>query len=261
MAVCPRCGFGKVNDDERQTDYWSRTQDTEGLIRADYWSARQGLYRRALTHAARNGGPGRVADLGGGVGYFAACAIEMGWDAYSIDVSEHAVQAAAVRIGNERSFLRAPEFLTGTCDLVTLWCVVAHVPDPRAVLADALLLLKPGGRLVITTPNFAFQAMYAAVAARIGRPVDFVEHDHFLHFTVDAMDRLLAGVGLLRASYAYWGSTEDCVLEHRLAGVLVPCKRAWNWVAFHLTRAGLPPLYSELQVEAVLPAERGAARL
>ena len=260
MAVCGSCGFGQAADNQRQGDYWSRSEDTKGLIGADYWSVRQGVFRRALRDMAREHGPGRVADLGGGVGYFASCAIDMGWDAYSIDVSRHAVQAAATRIGEDRSFLAAPDFLVGACDLVTLWCVVAHVPDPRAVLKEARRLLKPGGRLLITTPNFTFQSKYAALAARVGRPFDFVAHDHFLHYTADAIDRILADVGVVSRSFAYWGSTGDCVLEHRLATVLVPCKRAWNWAAFQLSRAGFPPYYSELQVAAVLPHQGAAAR-
>jgi SAM-dependent methyltransferase len=174
----------------------------------------------------------------------------MGWDAYSIDVSELAVEAAAARIGESRSLLGVPEFLVGTCDVVTLWCVVAHVPDPRAVIVDALRLLKKDGRLLLSTPNFLFQARYAALAAKIGRPIDFVAADHFMHFTPASIDRVLADAGGVRLAFAHWGITPECVLEQRLAGVLVPCKRIWNRVAFTLSQFGVAPYYSELHVEA-----------
>lgn len=250
IAVCRACGFGKVPDDQRPGDYWNRVTDVDGELEHDYWSGRQDIFRRALAQMAKGGEPGRVADLGGGVGYFASCAMDLGWDAYSIDVSEHAVKAATARIGEGRSFLGVPDFLVGTCDVVTLWCVVAHVPDPRALLRDALQLLKPGGRMLISTPNFLFQAPYAALAAKVGRPIDFVAHDHFLHFTPAAVDRVLADVGAVRLAFAHWGITPNCVLDHRLDRVLVPCKRMWNWAAFQLSRAGARPYLSELHVEA-----------
>ncbi|MGH9042812.1 MAG: class I SAM-dependent methyltransferase [Acidimicrobiia bacterium] len=255
LDVCRTCGFGRVAAIAPVDDYWARSEDAEHELAERYWQARTGVFRRALAQVGGSRGPGRVVDLGGGVGYFAACAIEEGWDAFSVDVSEHAVQAAAARIGSDRSMARAPADLEGTCDLVTLWCVVAHVPDPRAVVADALRLLKPEGRLLVTTPNFLFQARYASVTARLGRPLDFVASDHLLHFTPAAMDRLLTGAGATRRSFSYWGITEDCLLERRLATLLVPAKRAWNWGAWQVSRAGTPLLTSELQVEAVRARE------
>ena len=109
----------------------------------------------------------------------------------------------------------------------------------------------------MSTPNFLFQARYAAVAARIGRPIDFVAADHFMHFTPAAIDRVLADAGAVRLAFAHWGITPECVLEQRLAGVLVPCKRIWNRVAFSLSQVGVPPYYSELHVEAT---HAGSAR-
>ncbi|MEW6155637.1 MAG: class I SAM-dependent methyltransferase [Actinomycetota bacterium] len=253
MTVCSVCGFGQVVEGANVEDYWARSAGTgaDTELGESYWAARTGVFRSALAHMARGGRPGRVVDLGGGVGWFAACALEQGWDAYTVDVSEHAVVAAAARVGPDRSLAEAPASFEGTCDLVTLWCVVAHVPDPRAVLASALTLLKPDGRLLLTTPNFAFQRRYAAVAARLGRPVDLVASDHLLNFTPAAVDRALADVGARRSAFCYWGITEDCLLERRLARWLVPAKRAWNRTAWSAHRAGLPLLCSELQVEAV----------
>lgn len=253
LLVCGACGFAKVADGQHASDYWARTDDVQHEIDERYWTARLAVYRRALLAVERETGPGRLVDLGGGVGHFAACALERGWDAYSIDVSAHAACAAAARVGQGRSLLAAPESMNGACDLVTLWCVVAHVPDPRAVLADALRLLKPGGRLLMTTPNFLFQSRYARLTARVGRPLDFVASDHVLHFTPASLDRVLADAGAGGRTFAYWGVTADCLLERRLARALVPCKRLWNWATWNAARLGATPLYSELHVQAVAP--------
>lgn len=252
LDVCRDCGLGRLAGGTGSADYWERNENPQHELAERYWQARLGVFLRALAGVARaGGGPGRLVDIGGGVGLFAAAALEQGWDAYSADVSEHAARVAASRLGAGRSLTTVPHALEHTCDLVTLWCVIAHVPDPRQVVADALRLLKPGGRLLLSTPNFRFQAPFAQVAARLGRPVDFAASDHLLQFTPAALEKVLSSAGVTRLSFAYWGTTEDCLFERRLARLLVPAKRLWNRGAWELSRLGAPLWGSELQVEAV----------
>ena len=227
LDVCRGCGFGRLADGTGSADYWERTENPEHELAERYWQARLGVFLRA------------------------AAALEQGWDAFSADVSERAAGVAASRLGAGRSLTTVPRSLEGTCDLVTLWCVIAHVPDPRQVVADALRLLRPGGRLLLSTPNFVFQAKFARIAARLGRPVDFAASDHLLQFTPAALEKVMAAAGATSLEFVHWGSTEDCLFERRLARLLVPAKRLWNRGAWGLTRLGAPPWGSELQVEAV----------
>ncbi|MGH9155493.1 MAG: class I SAM-dependent methyltransferase, partial [Acidimicrobiales bacterium] len=233
-------------------DYWGRGTDPDGELSERYWtSARGALFRRALEDLAGPRGTGagrRLVDLGGGVGYFAKCALDAGWDAYSVDPSPLASAAATARLGQGRSLVSAPAAFEGTCELVTLWCVIAHLPDPRKVLANAARLLSPTGRLFLTTPNFSFQRHYAAALARLARPIDFAGHDHLLHFTPESVRRVMAAAGLRISRFTFAGITEDCLANRRLATWLVPAKRAWNHAAHAGSRLGLPLLMSDLQV-------------
>lgn len=55
----------------------------------------------------------------------------------------------------------------GSWDLVTMWHVVEHVPDPVSLLRLALRLLRPGtGRLCIEVPNFADDLLELSPAYR-----------------------------------------------------------------------------------------------
>lgn len=254
MLVCPRCGLGRTQSNGQAADYWTRSGSDTGGVADPYWTeARSAVFRGALRLLEGRVGKGRILDLGGGVGHFAETALADGWDAYSLDVSDVAVAAAADRVGPLRSLAEIPRDLAGTCDAVTLWCVIAHLPDPRAVLADALAALRPGGQLFLTTPNFRFQIGYAAVLARLGRPIDFSGHDHVLHFTPDALGRTLGALGVTARSLAFVGVTEHCVADPRLAPWAVPAKRLWNRCATGAARAGVPYLGSELQVVGTAP--------
>jgi len=210
------------------------------------------MFQKALSHLEIDGVKGRILDFGGGVGYFAQLALELGWDAYSLDVSEHAQKAAAIRLGSERSLSpdQLEAFGTGCCDVVTLWCVIAHVPDPLSVVRQALDLLKPGGTLLVTTPNFIFQGALARALAKLDKPYDLVCRDHVLHFTPEALGQLLQKAGLEQWSFDYIGVTDNCFLLDKFTRVLVPLKRVWNYTGSLATRVGLPPLSSELQVLA-----------
>ena len=126
--------------------------------------------------------------------------------------------------------------------------MVAHVPDPQAVVEEAFSLLRPGGRLLLTTPNFAFQRPYARVRRVLRRPLDFAADDHHRHFTAKAIDLLVAGPGR-RQQHVFVGTTEFCAAAPGASRALVPAKRLWNRVAWAIgRRRGRPVLGSELQV-------------
>ena len=246
MSVCSRCGFGRTLAGAANADYWDGP-DGCGDVDHRYWTeARTAIFEGALELLGANGSKGTILDIGGGVGMFAELALARGWDAYSVDVSGVAVAAAAERIGPARSLAAVPEEMRGRCDAVTLWCVVAHTVDPRAVLAEAVGALRPGGHLFLTTPNFRFQIGYATALAALGRPLDFT--GHVVHFTLDALDRTLDAVGLADLRPVFVGVTEYCVVDPRLSRWVVPAKRAWNRYARLAAQAGLPYLGSDLQV-------------
>lgn len=233
-------------------DFWTSEDGSE--LAKDYWTvARSAMFRKALSDLESvAGNRGRLVDIGGGVGHFAELALELGWDAYSADISASARREAAKRLGPERSL--SPEAageLAGTCDVVTLWCVIAHVTDPALLLEEAAALLRPGGVLLVTTPNFIFQGSLARLLARLNRHYDLVCRDHVLHFTPGAARKLLRRSGMTSIEFRYFGVTDNCFLVPGLGRMLVPVKRLWNLAGSAIARFGIPPLCSELQIIAV----------
>jgi SAM-dependent methyltransferase len=239
---CRACGLSRLRGYNGRSDYWDAKQ-----ARDPYWTdARRRYFRAAL----RRFPGGRMLDVGGGIGEFTRLALEMGFDAYSLDSSDGATGAAARTLGG-RALAAAPE--AGSFDVVTLWCVIAHVSDPCSLLQSARSWLRPGGMLWLTTPNFAFQKRYGKILASAGRPIDFAAEDHIWHFTQQSLTLLFARAGFAPPRFHYVGGTDRCTALANgstiaTQNVLIWGKRAWNRTAARANkiRVGIPT--SELQV-------------
>lgn len=240
FVECPSCGLARVVGYDGGSDYWHSIETSDF-----YWTdAKRRYFLTALASLPR----GRLLDLGGGVGEFAGVAVDAGWDAYSYDISPEATAAARKRIG-----ARALETDATGFDVVTLWCVIAHVADPEGLLDSVCQALRRGGTLWLTTPNFAFQRRYARLLARVGRPLSFGSgDDHLWHFTAGSLRRLLQSRGFRDIRFQYRGVIDWCATGQSGSRLLIAGKRAWNSVVYAGYRLGLPLATSELQVTARL---------
>ncbi len=104
------------------------------------------------------GHKGKLLDLGCGHGNFMKMAIENGWEAEGIEVSEPAIRQARdvfkLKVYDKPlEFLSIPE---KTYDAVTLWRVLDLLPEPRKELERINKILKPGGVIWLRINNFDF---------------------------------------------------------------------------------------------------------
>ena len=104
---------------------------------------------------------GRLLEIGPAYGAFTWLAMQAGFDAFAIEMSE-----ACCRFMNEVAGIRAVHSLdidaalraAEPCDVIALWHVIEHLPDPWGTLRLVAERLSPGGVLVVAAPNpLAFQ--------------------------------------------------------------------------------------------------------
>ena len=119
------------------------------------WEAEHLLrYRWAARHT---GSPRRLLDLACGVGYGHAELSKAAPDApiISCDVSHEAVSYGRNNFGITGLVAdgeRLP-FLDGAFDVVVSLETVEHVPSPKAFMTELRRVLRPNGKLLLSTPN------------------------------------------------------------------------------------------------------------
>jgi 2-polyprenyl-3-methyl-5-hydroxy-6-metoxy-1,4-benzoquinol methylase len=98
---------------------------------------------------------GELLDVGCGGGAFLADMRDLGWNVLGVEPDPRAVEVATrqrgldVRLGT----LEAQRFSADRFDAVTSSHVIEHVHDPLAFLRECARIAKPGGRVVVVTPN------------------------------------------------------------------------------------------------------------
>ncbi len=135
---------------------------------------------------------GRLLDIGCGRGDFILACRRRGWDVAGIEQSQSPVMELRQSLGID---VVTPERIStledASFDVVTLWHVLEHLPEPRDTIREAYRLLRPGGRLLVEVPNFG------SWQARVGRGV-WYHLDvprHLLHFDEQSLTSLLKDAG------------------------------------------------------------------
>jgi len=93
-------------------------------------------------------------DYGGGTGASLRAAMDLGLDAYYYDIDEPAKQFCIDHFGMQNDqIIDSLEGSNMQYDYIFTDNVIEHIKDPIAFTTSLIQKLKPGGRLVIKTPN------------------------------------------------------------------------------------------------------------
>jgi 2-polyprenyl-6-hydroxyphenyl methylase/3-demethylubiquinone-9 3-methyltransferase len=155
--------------------------------------------RRAflLAHVA----PGEtVLDLGAGSGEFSAALRDAGVTPVAVDVAAEALRRASARVpGLDARLWAAGEPLpAGDSSVDVVWAgeVVEHVVDVAPWLSEVRRVLRPGGTLLLTTPDHGRATMLAlALSARRFDAHFEPRSDHVRFFSRRTLAALLDDLG------------------------------------------------------------------
>jgi 2-polyprenyl-3-methyl-5-hydroxy-6-metoxy-1,4-benzoquinol methylase len=152
-----------------------------------------------------------VLDLGSGEGYGAALLAEHAREVVGIDYSPEAVKHARARYARGNlSFdvgdaMAIPNQL-GHFDVVTCFEVIEHVEDHGALLAGIARALRPGGVVLLSTPNKRVDELFESVSRR--------EHYEY-HINMLTPKQLRRHAGLYFSDIRLYGQTASRNAFHR----------------------------------------------
>jgi SAM-dependent methyltransferase len=229
LLRCGRCGTAVTGGSPPASEAYSSgayspaPPRAAGLVRAI-----QRLVDRQPVGLLRRAGlaPGaRVLDAGAGRGRLVGALLEAGFVATGIDPSERGgrVERRAIEKHTDAEL-----------DAVVMWHVLEHLDDPASGLERVRGWLRPGGLLLVATPNLA------SIQARIAGP-GWLHLDvprHRTHFTVTGLRALLERSGFrpLRSEHMVW--------EHNPASM---------WMGL-LSRLGMTPSFPFHLLKRNVPA-------
>jgi SAM-dependent methyltransferase len=160
-----------------------------------------------------------VLDIGCGDGGLCVELLGHGWpDVIGIDVAHARVERARLACPSARFYcgaLDTTDIARGSVDLMIMDNVIEHLPDPLSFVRNLIPWLKPGGRLVLITPNMASGNF--TLLGRRWTP-ELAPHVHLFLFTPRSLARLLDASGLMvdatgtfPVASGYWRTSWSCL--------------------------------------------------
>ncbi|MEJ2368123.1 MAG: methyltransferase domain-containing protein [Acidobacteriota bacterium] len=154
---------------------------------------------------------GRLLDVGAGLGFFVrfACRYE-GWEVHGYEISPAGVKYAREELGLDHVHQGRVEdsaFPERHFDVITLFDVIEHLPDPRPMLCYLRSVLKDDGLLFLHTPNIQAQLPKVRIkkALKGMKPgMHFLEaQDHMNIYSPKTLRRILNECGFTRVVYRH----------------------------------------------------------
>jgi len=167
-----------------------------------------------LDHEKRGG----LLDVGAGNGIFLKTMQDLGWEVTGIEPDPDAAQIARDTYGLSvfTQTLDDTDIPHENFDIITMDHVIEHFSDPLAALSKIYQLLKPGGRVVIMTPNTKSlgHSIFKSSWLHLDPPRHFYLFDH------NSLETMVKSVGFTIensrtvASSAWWVWISSSIIKY-----------------------------------------------
>jgi 2-polyprenyl-3-methyl-5-hydroxy-6-metoxy-1,4-benzoquinol methylase len=153
LLKCKTCGFVFAEKIPAVTEL---IHHYEGYTRNNYLSpVTIKRYHQLLDQFEKFRNTNRLLDVGSGIGYFLDVAKQRGWDVYGTEFTDEAVRICREKgISMQQGKLDPQQYDPASFDVITSFEVMEHINNPQEELKHFYSVLRPGGLVYVTTPNF-----------------------------------------------------------------------------------------------------------
>ena len=194
LVKCGRCGFKYVTprlNAHLGLEGYTNAVDETFVSQA---KGRELTFKRCFAEIKNVWGknPGRILDVGTANGSFLKVAREEGWDVKGCEPNRWMCNWCKKNYGInvDQGTLFDVKYEDSSFEIVTLWDVLEHTPDPLRILKECFRVLCPGGLLVVNYPDIG-----SWISWLMGRKWVFLLSVHYYYFTRKTIKRALDLVG------------------------------------------------------------------
>jgi N-acylneuraminate cytidylyltransferase len=191
--------LSKTKNPDYEEEYWGTIRDPDGRIRNRIQEQEQYLddIKSELNFLNSLSG-GKLLDVGCGLGWLLS-GLDPKWERHGVEVSDFAARHAEQFGRIFHGALKDATFSSEYFDAIVLYHVIEHLDDPLKALREIRRVLRPGGWLVLGTPDFD------SGCARRFKSKYRLLHDktHVSLFTSESMHRLLRDEGFIITEVEY----------------------------------------------------------
>lgn len=180
VVECVFCGLNFINPRIKGNiivDSYSQGEDQVFVSQAN---AREKTFFKSLETIEKYARKiGKILDVGTAGGSFLAAAKGRGWEVYGCEPNRWLADWGGKRYGFKiiPGTIFDGKYEKNFFDVVTLWDVIEHTPDPLSVLRESNRILKNGGLLVVNYPDIG-----SWIARLMGRKWLFLTSVHLFYF-------------------------------------------------------------------------------
>lgn len=242
IVQCPQCGL-IYTETSLDWDYCNFSGSVEAQLchyQRYYWPARQRSALRIWEKLEKYRQTCMLLDVGCGFGLFLNEARRRGWEAVGVEPAQHQADWGRQHLGLQvLPDLDSRELQPGQFDVITLWDVIEHVADPGKLLTRCRELLRPGGLLLVKTPDGEgllvkepwWLRPYLVLYRHLVYPANPLQH--LYHFTGGMLEQLIDRSGFTTVDTDFSQDWTERVIDGRNKFILV-AKYPLMWLAWRL---------------------------
>ncbi len=222
LCKCQECSFvfarnipsRKELEDFYNSDNYNRTNYLSPITIARYEELLDDFEKYRKTN--------KILDVGAGCGFLLEIALARGWEVYGTEFTDDAVEYCKEKgIQMRKGSLDEVNFDPEMFDVVTSIEVIEHINNPNVLVSEMKRVIRPGGKVYMTTPNFN-----AVLRYRLKSQYDVIDFPlHLCYYTPKSLRKLYTnhgfeveklrttGISLTRLRTSKGKSNQDYVSE------------------------------------------------
>jgi len=194
VVKCNNCGLVYINPRNKAEEILEGYSKGSDLAHISQAEGREKTFKKSLKLIKKYAKyHNRLLDIGAAGGSFLKVVKDDGgWGIHGVEPNRWMCECGKEKYGIDikQGDIFSANYDREIFDVVTLWDVIEHTPDPKAVLKECRKLLNPSGIIVVNIPDISTWLVKA-----MGRKWPFWSSVHLYYFTKKTMVQMLDEAG------------------------------------------------------------------